>query len=124
MNAQLFIAHSYEISTVYIVAAGGSLRGISTAGDGVVGPFGPRTGTSSGISPGNSCGCGGEPGSCTGGGISGFGLPGGIPGGGSVGVPGVAGGISGGSIPIYIATFLLSPISGRVPVAAAVAIFT
>jgi hypothetical protein len=63
-----------------------------------VGPVGPRTGTSSGILPGNSSGRGDSPGSCTGGGISGRGLPGGIPGGGSVGVPGVAGGISGGSI--------------------------
>jgi hypothetical protein len=31
-------------------------RVISTAGFGVVGPFGPRTGSSSGILPGNSCG--------------------------------------------------------------------
>lgn len=52
--------------------------------------------------PGNSSGRGGEPGSRTGGVISGCGLPGGIPGGGSVGVPGVAGGISGGSIGIGI----------------------
>src|SRR3954467_11297413 len=71
---------------------------VSVAGLGVRGLLGPRVGTSSGILPGSSCGCGGAPGSCTGGGISGLGLPGGIPGGGSVGVPGVAGGISGGSI--------------------------
>jgi hypothetical protein len=31
----------------------------SVAGLGVRGPFGPRTGSSSGIFPGNSCGCGG-----------------------------------------------------------------
>lgn len=52
--------------------------------------------------PGNSSGRGGEPGSRTGGVISGCGLPGGIPGGGSAGVPGVDGGISGGSIGIGI----------------------
>ncbi|MBR0988131.1 hypothetical protein JQ642_29840 [Bradyrhizobium liaoningense] len=52
--------------------------------------------------PGNSSGRGGEPGSRTGGVISGCGLPGGMPGGGSAGVPGVAGGISGGSIGIGI----------------------
>jgi hypothetical protein len=47
-----------------------------------------------------------------------------MPGGGSVGVPGVVGGISGGSIGIYIATLRFSPISGRLPVIAAAAIFT
>src|SRR5262252_6564504 len=73
---------------------------VSGAGLGVRGPFGPRVGTSSGILPGSSCGCGGAPGSCGGGGISGLGLPGGILGGGSAGVPGVDGGISGGSIGI------------------------
>ena len=57
----------------------------SVAGLGVRGPFGPRTGSSSGRLPGNSSGRGGVPGSRTGGGISGRGLPGGIPGGGSVG---------------------------------------
>jgi hypothetical protein len=72
----------------------------SVAGLGVLGLFGPCRGISSGILPGNSCGCGGAPGSCTGGGISGFGLPGGCSRGGSVGWPGVAGGISGGSIGI------------------------
>jgi hypothetical protein len=72
----------------------------SVAGYGVRGPCGPRTGNSSGVRPGNSCGCGGAPGSCTGGGISGRGFPGGSSCGGSVGVPGVAGGISGGSIGI------------------------
>ena len=77
------------------------ISSVSVAGLGVRGPFGPRTGISSGILPGKFFGPGGAPGSRTGGGISGFGLPGGIPGGGSVGVPGVAGGISGGSIGIY-----------------------
>jgi len=72
----------------------------SVAGLGVRGPFGPRTGSSSGVLPGNSCGCGGSPGSRTGGGTSGRGLPGGSSRGGSVGCPGVAGGISGGSIGI------------------------
>src|SRR6478735_2202925 len=88
-------------------AEGNSLRAngaavTAVAGGGAVGPVGPRTGTSSGILPGNSSGRGDSPGSCTGGGISGRGLPGGIPGGGSVGVPGVAGGISGGSIGVMI----------------------
>jgi hypothetical protein len=72
----------------------------SVAGFGVVGLFGPRVGNSSGVLPGNSCGCDGSPGSRTGGGISGLGLPGGFSSGGSVGCPGVAGGISGGSIGI------------------------
>src|SRR5882757_6157667 len=72
----------------------------SVAGFGVRGPSGPRTGSSSGVLPGSSCGCGGAPGSYTGGGISGRGLPGGDSCGGSVGCPGVAGGISGGSIGI------------------------
>ncbi|QPF92021.1 hypothetical protein IC761_01575 [Bradyrhizobium commune] len=72
----------------------------SVAGFGVSGPLGPRDGISSGVWPGNSSGRGGEPGSRTGGAMSGCGLPGGMPGGGSVGVPGVAGGISGGSIGI------------------------
>jgi hypothetical protein len=31
----------------------------SVAGLGVLGPFGPRIGNSSGSLPGNSCGCGG-----------------------------------------------------------------
>jgi hypothetical protein len=88
----------------------------SVAGLGVSGPLGPRPGISSGILPGSSSGRGGSPGSCIGGGASGFGLPGGIPGGGSVGVPGVAGGISGGSIGIYIVTLRFSPRSGRMPV--------
>jgi hypothetical protein len=69
---------------------------------GVAGLFGPRPGISSGIFPGSSCGCGGAPGSRTGGGISGFGLPGGTSRGGSVGWPGVGGGISGGSIGIAV----------------------
>jgi hypothetical protein len=73
---------------------------LSVAGLGVVGLFGPRVGDSSGVFPGNSCGCDGSPGSRTGGGISGLGLPGGLSSGGSVGCPGVAGGISGGSIGI------------------------
>ena len=94
------------------------------AGLGVAGPFGPRTGSSSGVLPGSSCGGGGAPGSRIGGGTSGRGLPGGSSRGGSVGFPGVGGGISGGSIGIYIATLRLSPISGRVPVTAAAAILT
>jgi hypothetical protein len=73
-------------------------QAVSVAGLGVCGPLGPRRGTSSGSFPGSSSGRTGAPGSRTGVGISGLGLPGGIPGGGSVGVPGVAGGISGGSI--------------------------
>jgi hypothetical protein len=79
-------------------ANGGPATQSAIAGGGAVGPVGPRTGTSSGILPGNSSGRGDSPGSWTGVGISGRGLPGGIPGGGSVGVPGVAGGISGGLI--------------------------
>jgi hypothetical protein len=70
----------------------------SVAGFGVVGPAGPRPGTSCGISPGSSRGGFGIPGSVTGGKISGVGLPTGSSAGGSVGWPGVAGGISGGSI--------------------------
>ena len=70
------------------------------AGFGVMGPFGPRTGNSSGVLPGSSCGGGGAPGSRIGGGTSGRGPPGGSSRGGSVGVPGVGGGISGGSIGI------------------------
>jgi len=72
----------------------------SVAGFGVVGPAGPRSGNSCGISPGSSRGGFGMPGSVTGGGISGVGLPAGSSGGGSVGWPGVAGGISGGSMGI------------------------
>ena len=79
----------------------------SVAGLGVRGPFGPRTGNSSGVLPGSSCGCGGWPGSRTGGGTSGRGLPGGSSRGGSVGCPGVAGGISGGSIGINEPLLLL-----------------
>jgi hypothetical protein len=71
------------------------------AGLGVEGPFGPRTGNSSGVLPGSSCGGDGVPGSCTGGGTSGRGRPGGSSRGGSVGCPGVGGGISGGSIGIH-----------------------
>ena len=96
----------------------------SVAGEGVDGPCGPRTGSSSGIWPGNSSGRGGSPGSCIGGGTSGRGLPGGLSGGGSEGCPGLIGGSSCGSIGIYIATLRLSPRSGRVPVIAAAAIFT
>ncbi len=126
MNAPLFMAHSGQMEpTAQLIAAR------SVAGLGVVGRLGPRPGTSSGILPGNSSGTGVSPGSRIGGGISGCGLPLGSSGGGSLGVPGVGGGISGGSIGvpvaaivIYIATLRLSPISGRVPVIAAVAIFT
>jgi hypothetical protein len=74
--------------------------GPSVAGFGVTGPLGPRTGSSSGLLPGSSCGDDGSPGSRIGGGTSGRGLPGGSSRGGSVGCPGVAGGISGGSIGI------------------------
>jgi hypothetical protein len=99
---------------------------ISVAGEGVLGPCGPRTGNSSGVRPGNSSGLGGVPGSCIGGGTSGRGLPGGLSCGGSDGCPGLIGGSSCGSIGIciYIATLRLSPMSGREPVTAAAAIFT
>ena len=76
----------------------------SVAVFGVAGPFGPRTGISSGIFPGNSSGRGGTPGSWIGGGMSGRGFPGGSSRGGSVGVPGVGGGIPGGSIGVGIAS--------------------
>jgi len=69
-----------------------------TAGLGVVGLFGPRTGNSSGVLPGKLSGGAGSPGSRTGGGASGRGFPGGSSGGGSVGLLGVGGCISGGSI--------------------------
>jgi hypothetical protein len=123
LHGQLFITHSDHAfkSRFYIVPCGISEALVwrfgcepdksdkpelpaSVAGEGVVGPLGPRTGSSSGVLPGSSCGCGGAPGSRIGGGTSGRGLPGGSSGGGSVGWPGVAGGISGGSIGIYIAT--------------------
>ena len=84
------------------VAALYRLSSASVAGDGVVGLFGPRTGSSSGIRPGNSSGRGASPGSWIGGGTSGRGPAGGSSGGGSAGWPGVAGGISGGSIGIDI----------------------
>ena len=128
MNAPLFMAHSgrSEPHTQLMAAV---LAAWSVAGLGVVGPFGPCGGTSSGLWPGNSFGGAGSPGSRNGGGISGRGFPGGSSRGGSVGVPGTGGGISGGSIgvpdaiSIYIATLLVSPISGRAPVIAAAAIF-
>jgi hypothetical protein len=99
---------------------------ISVAGEGVLGPCGPRTGNSSGVRPGNSSGLGGSPGSCSGGGTSGRGFPGGLSRGGSDGCPGLIGGSSCGSIGIciYIATLRLSPISGREPVTAAAAILS
>jgi hypothetical protein len=119
-NAQLFITHSGGgfKSSIHIVPRGISgspgftlgserawLLAESVAGECVRGPSGPRTGSSSGIRPGNSSGCGGSPGSWIGGGISGCGLPGGFSGGGSDGLPGVAGGISGGSMGIYSAAY-------------------
>jgi hypothetical protein len=85
----------------------------SVAGEGVLGPCGPRTGNSSGVRPGNSSGLGGAPGSCIGGGTSGRGFPGGLSCGGSIGRPGLIGGSSCGSIGIciYIAALRLPPIS-------------
>ena len=73
---------------------------VSVAGDGVVGPCGPRTGNSSGVRPGNSAGLGDSPGSCIGGGTSGRGFPGGLSCGGSTGRPGLIGGSCCGSIGI------------------------
>ena len=73
---------------------------VPVAGEGVLGPCGPRTGNSSGLRPGNSSGHGGSPGSRMGGGTSGRGLPGGLSCGGSDGRPGLIGGFSGGSIGI------------------------
>jgi hypothetical protein len=72
----------------------------SVAGEGVVGPCGPRTGNSSGVRPGNSSGLGDSPGSRIGGGTSGRGFPGGLSCGGSDGCPGLIGGSSCGSIGI------------------------
>ena len=99
---------------------------VSVAGEGVLGPCGPRTGNSSGARPGNSSGGGDSPGSRMGGGTSGRGLPGGLSCGGSDGCRGLIGGSSRGSIGIciYIATLRLSPISGREPVTAAAAILS
>jgi len=85
----------------------------SVAGEGVLGPGGPRTGNSSGARPGNSSGGGDSPGSRMGGGTSGRGLPGGLSCGGSDGVPGLIGGSSCGSIGIYSPTMRSSPRSGR-----------
>jgi hypothetical protein len=64
------------------------------------GPGVPGIGSSSGMSPGNSSGLCGSPGSRTGGEISGLGFPGGSSGGGSAGRPGLIGGSSDGSIGI------------------------
>jgi hypothetical protein len=110
----LFIAHSGDHfkPKFYIVPCGilgtpgfrfGSERGksaipVSVAGEGPRGPSGPRTGSSSGVRPGNSSGRGGSPGSCIGGGTSGRGLPGGLSWGGSDGCPGLIGGSCCGSI--------------------------
>lgn len=99
LNAQSFIACSGGCSRV---CKKDIVPHRSVAGFGVAGPFGPRTGSSSGTLPGNSRGGGGAPGSCMGGGTSGRGLPGGSSRGGSVGVPGVGGGISGGSMGIPV----------------------
>ena len=71
---------------------------LSTAGFGVFGLVGPRTGSSSGVLPGKLSGGGGSPGSRIGEGTSGRGLPGWSSFGGSVGLPGVGCGISGGSV--------------------------
>jgi hypothetical protein len=115
-GAPLFITHSggYLKPCFHIVPCGisawsgpgsGAAPGmpasyISVAGEGVVGPCGPRTGNSSGVRPGNSSGLGGSPGSCIGGGTSGRGFPGGLSCGGSAGRPGLIGGSSCGSIGI------------------------
>src|SRR5262245_9432896 len=83
------------------------------AGLGVRGPFGPRTGNSSGKRPGSSFGCEGSAGSFIGGGTSGRGLPAGSSAGGSVGCPGVAGGISSGSPVTDIFTITSQPCDCR-----------
>jgi hypothetical protein len=111
LNARLFIAHSdrHSDSQFCISRCGYSLHPgaesatapilpVSVAGEGVLGPCGPRTGNSSGVRPGNSSGRGASPGSCIGGGTSGRGLPGGLSCGGSDGCPGLIGGSSRGSI--------------------------
>jgi hypothetical protein len=100
LKTPLFMTHSGARSEPPIQAVAAR----SVAGFGVAGPFGPRTGSSSGIFPGNSSGCGGAPGSWIGGGMLGRGFPGGSSRGGSVGEPGVVGGISGGSIGVGIAS--------------------
>jgi hypothetical protein len=83
-------------------APGKSAIPASVAGEGGRGPFGPRTGSSSGMRPGNSSGRGDSPGSRIGGGTSGRGLPGGLSCGGSDGCPGLIGGSSCGSIGISL----------------------
>ena len=110
LHGPLFIACSDDG-----LNAGPHSAPVSVAGLGARGPFGPRTGSSSGVLPGNSCGCGGWPGSRIGGGTSGRGLPGGASGGGSVGCPGVAGGIFRRFDRHHIETLRFSPMSGRVP---------
>ena len=77
---------------------GSASTDLSTAGFGVFGLVGPRTGSSSGVLPGKLSGGGGAPGSRIGEGTSGRGLPGWSSFGGSVGLPGVRCGISGGSV--------------------------
>jgi hypothetical protein len=114
-EAPLFIAHSGDgfKSCFHIVPRGisgvpGLMSGaepgksvIAASVAGVLGPCGPRTGSSSGMWPGNSSGRDGSPGSRIGGGTSGRGLPGGLSCGGSVGCPGLIGGSSCGSIGIW-----------------------
>ena len=112
-DAPLFIAHSDQhfkgewciFSCGYSLhpeaeSAANPILPVSVAGEGVLGPCGPRTGNSSGVRPGSSSGRGGSPGSCIGGGTSGRGLPGGLSCGGSDGCPGLIGGSSGWSIGI------------------------
>jgi hypothetical protein len=100
----LFIAHSGGDfkPALYIVPCGifaaSRKSAIPTSVAGVLGPCGPRTGSSSGTRPGNSSGRDGSPGSRIGGGTSGRGPPGGLSGGGSDGCPGLIGGSSIGSI--------------------------
>jgi hypothetical protein len=91
----LFISFAQQVADAIIHSAFRSrlqmkllhrwLRRQAAAGLGADGPGGPRTGSSSGTLPGNSSGRGDSPGSRTGDGMSGCGLPGGASGGGSVG---------------------------------------
>ena len=125
---QIVVLHFFPVAAIRCTPGADSaakpIFPVSVAGEGVLGPCGPRTGNSSGAWPGNSSGRGGSPGSCIGGGTSGRGLPGGLSCGGSDGCPGLIGGSSRGSIGIYSVSLRLSPKSGRVPAIAVAAIFT
>ena len=93
----LFITHSGDLSNRHFTLSPRSVGALdrcrisaSVAGGACSAPAVRAPAIRPACWPGSSSGCGGAPGSCTGGGISGRGLPGGLSCGGSVGFPGVA----------------------------------